>query len=74
MAHTCHRCRRETFCKLPPWACPWLNSDDDNFCDDCTAAIAEQTYDIEQQIAEYESAVAEREEFFLGEDAWKDED
>lgn len=47
MVHTCHRCGRATWCGTYKWACPWLNGDEDQMCQDCLGEVAGEMYDAE---------------------------
>lgn len=40
--HECQRCHKTTLCGTYRWACPWLNGDKDQLCDDCWYMTAEE--------------------------------
>ena len=40
--HECMRCHKTTSCRTYLWACPWLNGDKDQVCDDCWNMTAEE--------------------------------
>lgn len=46
--HTCRDCKNEYACRIPNWACPTVNGDEDGeMCDDCLDRFLHEMEDFE---------------------------
>jgi hypothetical protein len=40
--HICMKCKKPCLCNTYPWACPWINDDEDKMCEPCLDEFAQE--------------------------------
>jgi len=40
--HICQQCKKETKCVTYTWACPWINDDEIQMCEECEKIFSEE--------------------------------